>query len=235
MNEPFLRMLLIRHEKTRYVDPFPDLTDEGLERAQQLAEGPVRAWMTKHEVEPDRLRMLSSTASRAHGTAWTIAKEIGYTYPHRISFPDGLGPMVWRDEKKAVELLSVFRGKTYVDYETESVFKNAEVFETPSEARTRFYATLARELKHHLHFSWYRHAIVVSHYELLCNIVHDFFGIVASEHTALQHGEPIQLSFQRYPPYGNEILIFGEFRGRKTDVIIFNMDTHKVVNYTPAV
>ena len=227
-----LRILLFRHGRTKYLGngSFPDLTPEGIAQADEMTQTRIIPWLSKHEVRLENLLFLTSPAPRAHGTAWMVAREIGYLHPHRLQFPDGLAPMFWRDPVKAQEMLLPFRGRSYVDYETELAFQDADVFETPGEVRARWYAFFADLIRQRIRSpnSRFQNVFISSHYEVLCNVTHDLFGIVASAHTALQHTEPIMLTISE-GSYRDEVYITGEFRGRHTDVAIFNLRTEKLI------
>lgn len=211
-------MLLLRHGKTKYLGVFPDLTREGQAHVESVATGPVSDWMAQHEIAHRNLAIVTSPSPRAHGTAWTLCKAIGH--PRRLQFSDALAPMKWRDEARAQAVLQQFRGKSYVDYETEPVFQDSEIFETPDEVRARWYGAFGKTIVHRWndygHFraaSTPGNAILVSHYEVFSPMVRDLFGIIASEDTALCHAEPIALSISSDSTDHDVAHVTGEFRG----------------------
>lgn len=208
-----LQLLCIRHGKTNYTDVFPDLTNEGMEHVRSVANTEIPKWIDTYSIPRDGLIVVSSPAPRAHGTASVIMEELGHTSP--IILKDELGPTKWEDVERCKIALRGFSGVGYINYETEPVFADPELFETPGEVRARFYTFLAHYINIAFDAPQPLHGILVSHYESLCNITRDVFGIVASEKTALQYVEPIALSIaltndSRY------VYIAGTFRERKS-------------------
>ncbi|KKW36960.1 MAG: hypothetical protein UY81_C0008G0012 [Candidatus Giovannonibacteria bacterium GW2011_GWA2_53_7] len=192
MDQPFVsHILCLRHGKTRYTGVFPDLTEEGGAHIQQVAHAFVKPWMIEHKIDRSTLEIVSSPAPRAQGTADVVTRVVGHI---PVVVCKNLGAMEWRDGARARAALEAFNGKGYVDYETEPVFGDATIFETREEVRDRWYTFLAGYIRSVWLSKSPQHAIMVSHYEVLQNVVYDLFGIVASAETALQHGEPILLS-----------------------------------------
>lgn len=216
-------ILCLRHGKTNYTGIFPDLTPDGEAEVRQVAKDSVLPWVQKHNIDLRELYIASSPAPRAHGTAAVVAEVIkhqGSLIP-RIE----IGSLVWRDYKRAFAACNGLSGKGYINYETEPVFADPTIFETPSEVRTRWYAFLSRYISDAFHLNR-RHTILVSHYEVLCNLVHDLFGVVASEETALRHVEPIFLSVSLCDPTGL-VLISGTFRGKEA-IVVFDLLDHSI-------
>jgi hypothetical protein len=121
--------------------------------------------------------------------------------------------MIWRDPIRAAAACNGLSGKGYINYETEPVFADPAIFETPAEVRARWYAFLSEYISSAFEGKSAQSTILVSHYELFCNVVNDIFGIAPSESTALQHAEPIALTV--YPTDHKErVCIFGLFRDK---------------------
>ena len=213
MHSPKLELLCVRHGKTNYTGIFPDLTNEGMEHARSVANTDITQWMTQHRITNEQLVIISSPAPRAHGTASIISGEIGNTTP--IFIRDEIDAMMWRDKERCLSACKGFSGKGYIDYETEPVFADSELFETPDEVRARWYNFFARHINVALDAPEPRHSILVSHYEVFCNITKDMFNVIASEKTALQYVEPIALSvaLTNDPRY---VYIAGTFREQKS-------------------
>lgn len=217
MNNPAVfKLLCLRHGKTNYTDVFPDLTIAGVAHVRKVAEEIVVPWMQKDRVNLSTVMITTSPAARALGTAAHIANVIG----HQVIFlPERkIGPMEKRDVARAAlvyEALSA--GKRYVSYEKEPAFQDPMVFETPSEVRARWYAFFADYLDQAL-LAGKRHAILVSHYEVLCNLVFDLFGIEATEETELRHAEPIFLSVSSRNTE-QAVTISGTFREKEAHAV----------------
>ncbi len=206
-----LKVLCIRHGKTAYTGVLPDLTSEGAKHVGAVARGDIARWLADNHITHEQLCLISSVAPRARGTAELIARVIRYPLP--ILFAKGLAPIKWRDPERALSACKGLSGKGYIDYETEPVFADPLIFETPAEIRIRWYDYLVRFVSNSFYLRTQQHAtILVSHYEVLCNVVHDIFGIVASEETALGHAEPIELVIRCPDQYGMA-MITGTFRG----------------------
>lgn len=225
MDLPKLHLLCVRHGKTNYTGVFPDLTDEGMEHVRSVANNQIPEWIKTFNVPNNRFAIISSPAPRAYGTASVIAEELGDTNP--IIIRDELGPIIWKDAERCKIALKGLSGVGYIDYETEQVFANPKLFETPSEVRTRFYSFFAHYINTAFDAPQPLHGILVSHYESLCNITRDMFGIVASEMTALQHVEPIALSVSLTNNPRN-VYIVGVFRDRRAHVL-FDLIRQRVV------
>lgn len=108
---------------------------------------------------------------------------------------DELNQMAWRDNERCKLALQGLHGRGYIDYETEPIFADKELFETPSEMRERFFSFLAKYVEESDECGETQYRVLVSHYEVFCHIVSELFGVAPSEATALRHVEPIELSF----------------------------------------
>ncbi len=185
----------MRHGETRYTGVFPDLTDEGVQQATRAANVDAAYWMRRNRIHHDDLRIVSSPAPRAHGTADIAAKVL--RHPYSIALDSELGPMAWRDTARAKAALGGLSGRGYIDYETEPTFGDPEIFETQSEMRERWASCFARYIadasrrRTPTNYAWF------SHYEVLCHPVREIFGVIASRETALRYAESIELSVRR--------------------------------------
>lgn len=216
-----IEIVCVRHGKTNYTGQPLDLTPEGKAHVCQVAIDKILPWVKKNNVDLRELEILSSPAPRAHYTAWLIGDAIG----HQGSLlpKTQLGPMDRRDAIRAAEVYrQLGAGSCHVSYETDPVFQDPTIFETPTEVRTRWYAFLAEYINHEN-----QPAIFVSHYEVLCNIVYDVFGIKATQKTELQHAEPIYLSVSPFPNSNTYVAIDGQFRDKKA-VVLFNLFDHSI-------
>lgn len=220
-NTPELQILCLRHGKTNYTGIFPDLTDEGVEHAHHVANTRVIQWIRENQIQLDELQIVSSPAARALGTAFIISGEIEHTLP--VAIRDEIDAMIWKNGTDCLVALKGLSGKGYIDYETEPVFTDPKLFETPSEIRERWYAFLSKFIKGVVDKPIPQHAIFVSHYEVFCNIIRDLFGIIATAESALGHCEPIALSvsFTNDPTIVN---LSGTFRGQTVHAI-FDLST----------
>lgn len=224
MSTAVLELLCLRHGKTNYTEVFPDLTPEGITHVRKVAKDMVTPWVQKHQINPETLKICTSSAARAYGTAGYIASMIGYegNFIPRCE----IGPMERRDPIRAALVYEALRaGKQYVSYEREQAFQDPTIFETPREVRSRWYAFLAHYAKHALH-TRPRHAILVSHYEVLSNLVLDLFGIEATQETELQHAEPIFLSVFPHDT-DHRVMLSGSFRGKEA-FAVFDLCDHSL-------
>lgn len=212
MNQPprYLKLLFLRHGKTNYTGKPNDLTPEGELHARQVAADFVSSWVRRSKIAHSDLTMVSSPAPRAQYTAAVVAEVLGYKEP--VVIRDELQPMIWRDPDRALVACKGLSGKGYIDYETEPVFADPMIFETPDEVRKRWYSFFSEYIQFALK-TGPGNAIFVSHYEVFCNLVRDIFGIVASEATALQYVEPIDLSVSSFV-IPNRVVLSGFFRNR---------------------
>ena len=191
-----LEIICLRHGKTHYTGQQRDLTPEGEVHVRQVATDSVLPWMEKHRVDVRNLKIYSSPAPRAGYTAWNIAEVIRNK---KMLMPTllpemKLGPTEQRDPARAKEVYSALSaGKRYVSYETEPAFQDSTIFETPREVRARWLAFFASYIRDSFRHGR-RHSILVSHYEVLCNVVSDFFGITPTQEAELGHAEPIFLT-----------------------------------------
>jgi broad specificity phosphatase PhoE len=231
------QVMFVRHGRTQYSGVFPDLTELGLAQSQSVARDVILPWLNTRGLSSHEIVVATSPAARAHGTAWEIAKEIGYR-PKRLDFSPHLGPIVWRDPHRALTACRGLAGRGYVNYETEPVFADASIFETPREVRARFYSYLASVFEASVGYETARDhvppgrtpTICVSHYETLSNLILDVFGITASESTALGYAEPIILRFSRiHLGRGSTFAVSGQFRGVEAPVRHFLTDTQDFV------
>jgi phosphohistidine phosphatase SixA len=208
-----LQILCLRHGKTHYTGQPRDLTPEGEAHVRQVAKDVVLPWMDTHRIDARNLKIRSSSAPRAHFTAWSVSdviQEEKRMLPTLLPQQD-IGPTVQRDKVRAAQVYESLRaGQRHVSYEQEPDFQDPTIFETPREVRARWYAFLAR----YIMYNFDDHAIFVSHYEVLCNLVHDLFGIVATKETELRHAEPIYLSVSEYDADSGLVMLSGKFRGQ---------------------
>lgn len=202
---------LLRHGRTDYTEKGLDLTDEGEAHSRQVAEKSVLPWLDVLQVRRQDLSIITSPAARAKGTGTVISQVVGND--RGIVVYEVLKPMAWRDPVRALAILGDMKKRGgYIDYETEKCFADSSIFETHKEVKERwhkFFAQYITSLTHRTEMC--RATVLVAHYELLCNVVHDLFGVVSSEATALQHTEPIFLSLHRTDD-ANLILVEGKFR-----------------------
>ena len=206
--KPVLRLLCLRHGQTRYTGVLPDLTEEGQAKVKRAALVDVSYWIRRNKIASAALRIVHSPAARAEGTASIIAEAI--RHPHPIVVNEEIGPMAWRDPIRCKEALGGLFGRGYIDYETEPTFGDSSLFETQSEMRERRFAHLARRIDAAARGTEPQCEIEISHYEFLCPLTAELFGVVASESTALQYVEPIELAFYEM---GNDVYyVSGRFR-----------------------
>lgn len=208
---PIVDILLLRHGRTDYTEKGLDLTQEGEEHSRLVAKNHVLPWLDTLQVSVENLSIITSGAARAKGTATVISKTINQDRGFVVY--DMLRPMGWRDPSRALAILSEMKKRGgYIDYETEPDFANPSIFETPTEVKARWYKFLAGYIASIVPEGKNRRAtVLVAHYELLCNIVHDLFGIVSSEATALQHTEPVFIAIHR-TKIKSTVLFEGRFR-----------------------
>ena len=204
-----LPILCLRHGETKYTGQPNDLTPEGEQHVRQVASSLVSSWVCAGQIVHPDLAIVSSPAPRAR-----------YKAPIRIR--NGLQPMIWRDPVRALAACKGLSGKGYIDYETEPVFADSTIFETPGEVKKRWYAFFSEYVRFALRFGP-KCAIFVSHYEVFCSIVLDLFGIVATEATALRYVEPIYLHVITTADV-DHVVVVGGFR-RQVAVVKFHLPT----------
>jgi broad specificity phosphatase PhoE len=198
----------LRHGKTNYTGVFPDLTNEGMQQVRRAAHVDVSFWMRKNRIAQNALAIGSSPSPRAHGTADVIASVV--RHPRPIVIDAALDQMAWRDPVRCKEALGGLHGRGYIDYETEPIFSDSTLFETPCEMRTRHFSFFAEYIRKAILGKVPPCALLVSHYEVLCHLTRDVFGVTASLETALKHVEPIELAiFERD---GKTVNVSGQFR-----------------------
>lgn len=204
-------IMALRHGKTDYTEKGLDLTEEGEAHSRQVAEKSVLPWLHSLQVRREDLSIITSPAARAKGTGTVISQVVGND--RGVVVYDILKPMAWRDQARARAILGAMKTRGgYIDYETEACFADASTFETHREVKERWCKFFAQYITSVTHRTEMRRAtVLVAHYELLCNITHDLFGVVSSEATALQHTEPISLSLFRTDD-ANLTLVEGKFR-----------------------
>jgi broad specificity phosphatase PhoE len=201
-----------------------DLTSEGEAHIREVASDHVVKWIFKYAIDLPQLAIISSPSPRAQYTASLVAEVLAYKAS--VVIHDELQPMIRRDPDRVLAAYKGLSGKGYIDYEKEPVFADPTIFETPAEVRERWYSFFGEYISSAFEGKSAQSTILVSHYELFCNVVNDIFGIAPSEGTALQHGEPISLSV--YPTDHKErVNIFGLFRGKITTVN-FDLSTHTI-------
>ena len=204
-------IMLLRHGRTDYTEKGLDLTALGEAHSREVAEKSILPWLERLQVRREDLSIITSPAARAKGTGTLISQVVGNDLG--IVVCDILKPMAWRDPIRARTILGEMKKRGgYIDYETEACFADAFIFETYSEVKERWYIFFAQYVTSITHRTeMCRATVLVAHYELLCNITRDLFGVVSSETSALQHTEPIYLSlYQTDDP--NLILIEGKVR-----------------------
>ena len=187
-----LVLLGVRHGATDYTDTGLDLTELGRAQVKELAQKQVLKWMARHGVTDDTLMLVSSHAPRARGTTALI--KLHADLPTSVVVDPLLGPMQWRDPKRCAVALKGLKGRGYIDYETEPVFADPTMFETPVEMHKRWYAYLTKLIVEAREGNVLPHRILVSHYEVLCHITRDLFSVIATESAALKNAEHIELS-----------------------------------------
>lgn len=227
-DQPFvLKLLCLRHGKTAYSGKFPDLTEEGEAHIREVAEQTVKAWMSKNGIGILDLSIFSSPAPRAHGTAHVVSEVIG---SKPIILCKGLDAMEWRDRERALLACDGFKGKGYIDYETEPVFADPTIFETPEEVRRRGYAFFCEHIVSAWKMERPQHSLMFSHYEVFSPFTRDFFGVIASKDTALQYGEPIELTVSIEHPA--KVMLSGRFRNLAVQGR-FDLETYEFVSSRP--
>lgn len=205
---PLLRLFCIRHGESAYTNTFPDLTPVGVEQVKKAAGEKLLLWLEKNNVEKSTLTLASSKAPRALGTSHIIKQTSGIK--KRIRPIAALAPMKWRNPEKCRHALKGLHGRGYIDYETEPIFANPALFETVIEMRERWYRHFTELIVLARGKNIPPNRIIVSHYEVLCPIVSDLFGIIASKETALENAETIELDVYE-DPYG-VVVVSGFFR-----------------------
>lgn len=225
---PLLRLFCIRHGKSGYTDIFPDLTQDGVAQVTKAVNERLLLWLENHNINKNNLTLTSSNAPRALGTSHIIKKVSGIK--KRIRPKKELAPMKWRNPEKCRKALNGLHGRGYIDYETEPIFADSALFETVIEMRERWYGHFSEliMLAQGKHIPPNR--IIVSHYEVLCPIVSDFFEIIASEKTALDNAETIELEVYQ-DPYG-VIIVSGFFRSIHK-VAKFDLDSKEFKHLSP--
>lgn len=208
----YLDGLLIRHGETEYTGKLPDLTLTGIQCIREVANRTILPWVTERGATADTIAVQSSPAPRAHGSAIVALEQIGFSTP--ITTVHAIGPMAWRDYVRCVEALNGLRGRGYIDYEDEACFADPTLFETPAEIRARVYRFLSDQVLRAINRSGATQpTILFTHYEVMCHLAHDLFGVIATEQTAIRHGEHIEITISNL--FGNAVSVFGRFRDQE--------------------
>lgn len=214
ITKPILCFIGARHGETRYTGTFPDLTEEGVKQSQDAARA-ISRWIQAYGISPAGISIVSSPAPRARGTAEVIKEML--TLTGDVVIDPALSPMAWRDPERCRVALGGFSGRGYIDYETEPVFADPTLFETPSEMRTRSFARLADRIRVAMRGEGASYEIAVSHYEVWCHLMAELFGIVASESEAYRLGETMELAV--FPATDDRVMILGVCRGEQHSML----------------
>lgn len=194
-------LLFLRHGKTLYTNKFPDLTDEGKKEAGRAAEEVREVACSKN------IRIISSPAERARGTAHIIAGRLEYR--GGIEEQAAIRCMDSLDETAAKSLWSSFPSARAVDhaYVNDPQFELGKIVEKRSVIQFRFFAYLSKLFEDFLAGKLPDVVIIVSHYEVLWNLttVFDF-------KEPLIHGEVIKLELTLFDGKGNVVEVNGVFR-----------------------
>jgi|GEM_PF-3614523 len=165
-------LIFLRHAETTYSSVFPDITQNGIAKVRSVAAELQRASAWEGS---SNLRIISSLAIRARGTASILAEEI--YYDREVAIEPLLSDMHISDWPAALEIFQRcnLHGRLEDVYDTDDCFEDACVFEPRSEIRKRFFRFLHR---------W--HSMVgdsntadclfaVSHFELLNHFLHSLW------------------------------------------------------------
>lgn len=212
-DNPLLKILFIRHGQSTYKDTMPDLTPEGLRQIEEETAPNVLNWMNRHRIIEEELILTSSPAARARGTAQALKRAVQMI--RKVYISHAIAPMAFRDPERCTVALKGLKGRGYIDYETESVFRDSTLFETPEEIRIRCYEEISRLVKKARSRVIYSQRMIFSHYEVLCPITQDLFHITPSATTALRNGEHIELVVSECDE--NHVLVKGLFRGTQEE------------------
>lgn len=197
MKDKKATVLFLRHGKTRYTGQFPDLTPEG-EKEIQLAADEI----VKIVGGCTGIRMVSSTAPRALGSASIIAHAIGYPMAN-IKHEEAIRCMDFYDAEGAQKLWSMFGTARNVDraYEEDARFEDGLVVEKRSAIQRRFMGYLGKLTEEFRNGELPEITINTCHYEVLWRL-----AMLIDPGEPLIHGEIIRVDMSLSGPAGNVVL-----------------------------
>ena len=206
------RVVFIRHGETEYTNQFPDLTCAGKETIMRAA-AKLRQLRNQYS-EP--LRIMSSPATRALGSAAIVAKIMGHS--QRVIKTQLLAPAGVMDADRGAEIFNEhiaaggFR-KLAAAYSSDKRYEDPEIFEPRTQVVARFYKYLGQLASNLLTCAKPMFVVCISHYEVLHHLVETSLCLDYANDAPLGFGEIVLMSLYDIGP-GSKVEICLTFRHR---------------------
>ena len=162
------RIVFLRHAESTYSGVYPDITDAGIKRLQQVARE-----VHEHLSVPQSI--IASPAVRAQGSADDLARAL--EYQGDIITEPLLSDMTYSNWPAARGVFEQCRqecGGVENVYDTDERFEDASIFEPRTSVRRRFYAYLKQLINHVQLAVEPQNILVISHFEVLNHFVREF-------------------------------------------------------------
>ncbi len=211
------RAVFIRHGETKYTNEFPDLTDAGKETIKRAAVEIRKI----HNLRPDPLRIMSSPAPRALGTAAIISQIMGYD--QRVIRTSLLSPADVRDARRGAEIFNEHVGnggfrQLSACYGSDQRYEDPAIFEPRTQVVSRFYDHLGQLVRNLMAGTRPLFVVCVSHYEVLYHLVETSLSLDYAKDHPLTFGEMALLSFYDIGP-GSTVEVCLTFRDRSRNMV----------------
>jgi broad specificity phosphatase PhoE len=209
--------VFIRHGETQYTGEFPDLTDAGKETIKRAAVE-IRKIRSQRS-EP--LRIMSSPAPRALGSAAIISQIMGYD--QRVITSSLLSPAGVRDKQKGADIFNEhvnnggFR-QLSASYGSDQRYEDPAIFEPRTQVVSRFYEHLGQLVRNLMAGTRPLFVVCVSHYEVMYHLVETSLSLDYAKDHPLTFGELALLSFYDIGP-GSTVEVCMTFRDRSQNMV----------------
>ena len=211
------RAVFIRHGETDYTDKFPDLTDAGKETIKRAS---VRIRKI-HSQRSEPLRIMSSPAPRALGSAAIISQIMGYD--QRVITASLLSPAGVRDVQRGADIFNEHVGsggfrQLAACYGSDQRYEDPAIFEPRTQVVSRFYEHLGQLVRNLMAGTRPLFVVCVSHYEVMYHLVETSLSLDYAKDNPLTFGELALLSFYDIGP-GSTVEVCMTFRDRSQNMV----------------
>lgn len=218
------KITVFRHGQAKYEDSYPDLTDLGIERVQQLG-GELKS---KIDREREDVLLASSPRHRAVASRDFVGERIGIPDEERRIIKR-LRSLEMPDRERAMKIIMDHYGpeedirKVDRAFMEDPVFEDPEIFEPRSKLERRIFQMLEYTIRafdryEHEEKGKIPHLVAASHFELLNFIPDQVFRLGASGKDYLQTAESIEFTLLRDPDISKRVRMLIGFRGEEREV-----------------